>query len=57
MSNPYHIYVFSIILFVLGTGNGNAETPSEQPILHVVGWDVYADPKHRNMTIVYESFE
>ena len=29
----------------------------EKKVLQVIGWDVYADPKHKNKTIGYQSFE
>lgn len=53
----FQVLVFAIILLILGTGNSLAEMTSEQPVLRVAGWDVYADPEHRNKTIGYESFE
>jgi putative spermidine/putrescine transport system substrate-binding protein/spermidine/putrescine transport system substrate-binding protein len=32
-------------------------TADEQVVLHVTGWDVYADPVNKNKTIGYKSFE
>lgn len=34
-----------------------AVTETQKPILRVAGWDVYADPDHRNKTIGFETFE
>jgi len=52
-----HVIVFLFILLASGMGNCFAETTAEQAVLRVAGWDVYADPEHRNKTIGYESFE
>lgn len=54
MIRPQLIYCYTIILFSLITGNVVAQ---EHKILHVAGWDAYADPEQRNKTIGYESFE
>ena len=51
------IHVLLIILLTLVTGNVIAETASNHPVLHVAGWDAYADPENRNKTIGYKSFE
>jgi len=52
-----NFYYSVFILFTLAIGNGIAGTTAEQPILHVAGWDVYADPDNRNKTIGFERFE
>lgn len=46
-----------VILFTLGLADGSAADASAQSVLRVAGWDVYADPEHRNKTIGFESFE
>ena len=51
------IFYCAIILFLSGIGNGIADTTTDQQVLHIAGWDVYADPNNRNKTIGYEHFE
>lgn len=46
-----------VILVALGITNVFAETTPAQSVIHVAGWDVYADPEHRNKTIGFKSFE
>ena len=57
MIKPQQIYVLLLIVLTLITGNVIAESNSDAPVLHVAGWDVYADPENRNKTIGYKSFE
>ena len=57
MIKPYKIYGLVVVLFALGMADAIAETTSDQPVIRVAGWDVYADPEHRNKTIGFESFE
>ena len=52
-----HTTAFLIILFTLVSGKAIAEPITDHQVLHVAGWDVYADPEHHNKTIGYKSFE
>lgn len=54
-SNQVHALVITLLMLVCG--HGITETVENPPVLHVAGWDVYADPQHRNKTIGYRSFE
>lgn len=49
--------VASSMAMLGGTQEVKAETVAKKTVLHVVGWDVYADPDHRNKTIGFETFE
>jgi len=57
MIKPNSLYGLLIVLLTLVTGNSIAETTSDQPVLYVAGWDVYADPEHPDKTIGFRSFE
>ena len=57
MIRARNILCFFTLILPLLVGNIIAETTAEQKILHVAGWDAYADPKNRNKTIGYEVFE
>ncbi|MCK5002867.1 MAG: extracellular solute-binding protein [Gammaproteobacteria bacterium] len=57
MIKPQHAYSVLIFLLALVTGSAIAEATSSHPVLHVAGWDAYADPENRNKTIGYKSFE
>lgn len=53
----YQTITFLLFLLLIGVDDGLAESNPEMPVLHIAGWDVYADPANRNKTIGYESFE
>ena len=48
---------FVFLFFCLFVINIEADTSSDETVIKVAGWDVYADPNNRNKTIGYKSFE
>lgn len=57
MIKPCSLFGLFAVLFVLGMADGVAAVASDQKILRVAGWDVYADSERRNKTIGFKSFE
>ena len=57
MSKPLGLFGLFVLLLMSLSGPGNAATSTDHPVLHVAGWDVYADPQQRNKTIGFASFE
>lgn len=49
--------VTTSMVMMCGIRAVEAATAAQKTILHVVGWDVYADPDHRSKTIGFETFE
>jgi len=45
------------LVLTLGSGDCFAQSDSEKRVLHIAGWDVYADPIHKNKTIGFKGFE
>ena len=50
------ILMILCVLTILGFSSQEVSA-QEKEVLRVMGWDVYADPKHKNKTIGYQSFE
>ena len=51
MTTAWRILGVLIILLIPGINNVIADTVAEKKVIRIAGWDVYADPEHRNKTI------
>ncbi|MHB8887025.1 MAG: ABC transporter substrate-binding protein [Methylovirgula sp.] len=54
------VWVIATIVATVVMCNVQAADPShseQKTVLHVIGWDVYADPDHRDKTIGFKTFE
>ena len=56
MKKPNIIYGLLITLTFIA-GSALAQTATNEKILRIAGWDVYADPEKQNKTIGYKTFE
>ncbi len=45
------------MVMVCGIRSADAAPAAQKTVLHIAGWDVYADPGHRNKTIGFETCE